>query len=119
MKRITLLIALSMATAGVAWAKTPPPPTAQPGEPVRVAYAHDTCETAVSFDAPSHTEGVRKEYIWVKNNLPEHRVVQQKLIQCDAGPADVLVLFNEKANQYLFVVFDLSRFWGKGFEELR
>ena len=116
MKRTLLLIALTL-TGASAWATTPPPPTSQKeAEPVRIGYAHDTCETAISFDAPSHTEGVKKEYEWVRANLPDYVFAQQKLIQCDTGPADVLALVNPKTNQYLFVVFDLSKFWGKGYD---
>lgn len=76
--------------------------------------SHATCETAISLTAPSHMEGIEKEYEWLKANHPNARIEQQTLIECKGKPTDSFTLRDINGNSVV-VMFDLSAYWGKGF----
>ena len=75
---------------------------------------HETCQTAVSFDAPSETDGVAKEYEWIKANYPSYHLVEQKLIDCQGKPTDAMAIADGNKRTFTYVLFDLSKFFGKG-----
>lgn len=68
-----------------------------------------SCATRVV--APS----IPAEYAWVKRHYPGAKVVMQSLGRCDGGPADELDVRTAEGNQ-ITLYFDISSFFGKGFE---
>lgn len=78
-----------------------------------VQKPHSACETAVVLSAPTHLEGVQKEYQWLKANHPNARIEEQSLIDCKGKPTDSFTL-TDHTGQKIVVLFDLSGYWGKG-----
>lgn len=76
--------------------------------------SHATCETALALTAPSHMEGIEKEYAWLKANHPNARIEEQALIECKGKPTDSFTLRDTNGGTVV-VMFDLSAYWGKGF----
>jgi len=77
------------------------------------AGAHSRCETAITLEAPSHMEGISKEYSWLKSNHPNARIEEQALIECKGKPTDSFTLRDANGTSFV-VMFDLSNYWGKG-----
>jgi hypothetical protein len=55
------------------------------------------------------------EYAWVKKNYPGARVEMQALGKCDRAPADELYVRTAQGKR-VTLYFDISSFFGKGFE---
>lgn len=102
---VLALLLASLSTTAAAQSKAPSPAS---------VGAHATCETAVALSAPSHMEGISKEYDWIKSNHPTARIEEQALIDCKGKPTDSFTL-RDAAGRSFVVMFDLSQYWGKGF----
>ncbi len=79
----------------------------------KASGSHSTCETAVVLSAPSHMEGIQKEYEWLRANHPTARLEEQALITCKGKPTDSFTLV-DATGATIVVLFDLSGYWGKG-----
>ena len=85
-----------------------------PSDFTSVRSAHDTCETAIALEAADHMSGVEKQYDWLRANHPNHQMVQQEMIDCGGKPTDAMIMANPTDKTYIFVLFDLSGYFGKG-----
>jgi hypothetical protein len=115
MKAVLLLAVL----AAAACATAPPPAGAPAGAAGHVTYGGgdgSSCEARVLIHGAADGEaGVAAEYAWLKQKYPGHQVERQALGQCEQRPADVITIRTADGKE-LTVTFDISEFFGKGFD---
>lgn len=87
---------------------------AQP-QPSPAPAAHDTCPTAIALEAPSHSEGVKAEYVWLRTHYGDHKILGQQLGQCANQPIDRFEL-RAPDGRTVVVLFNLANYWGRGLD---
>lgn len=71
-------------------------------------------ENAIIIDAPSETEGIHKEYEWLKEKYPDHSLIQQSLLHERKKSYDAMKI-KTKQGDVKTIYFDITKFFGKGF----
>ena len=71
-----------------------------------------SCAGAIVIDAKDERAGIEAEHDWLNLNFPGARLVNQSLLQCERGPADLMELELPDGSKRA-VYFDIGAFFGK------
>ena len=71
-------------------------------------------ENAIVISNCNNSEGIRQEYIEVQKRFGNYKLIQQSLLNVDERMYDKLEL--EIEGKEIDVFFDITDFFGKGFE---
>ncbi|MFX1234054.1 MAG: hypothetical protein ACFFBY_05785 [Promethearchaeota archaeon] len=83
---------------------------------VRISGGNGTSyENAIVITNCSHFEGVDQEYIELRRRFGNYKLIKQSLIEKDEKNYDLLEIQLENGIRKL-VYFDITEFFGKGFE---
>ncbi|MFW9772412.1 MAG: hypothetical protein ACFFEO_09625 [Candidatus Thorarchaeota archaeon] len=83
---------------------------------VRISGGNGTSyENAIVITNCSHFEGVDQEYIELRRRFGNYKLIKQSLIEKDEKNYDLLEIQLENGIRKL-VYFDITEFFGKGFD---